>query len=97
MNGYAMKAATRKQRVLDAIEFRAPERVPVVFWNCNQDEGDVMVYHLSLGVPGDGSVNAIRRFRSKARPRKSTRKRSGSTTCWPCPKVASLATWKSTA
>ncbi len=53
-----MKTRGRKQRVQHAIEFRKPDRVPVVFWNCDQAEGDVMVYHLSLGVPGDGSVNA---------------------------------------
>ncbi|NLS90704.1 MAG: hypothetical protein GXX96_00780 [Planctomycetaceae bacterium] len=53
-----MTARIRTQRVEDAIEFRRPDRVPVVFWNCDQAEGDVMVYHLSLGVPGDGTVNA---------------------------------------
>lgn len=37
-----------------AIAFQQPERVPVVFWNCDQTEGDVMLYHLSLGQPGDG-------------------------------------------
>jgi hypothetical protein len=29
-----------------------------VFWNCDQSEGDVLLYHLSLGAPGEGSVNA---------------------------------------
>ena len=53
-----MTNPTRKQRVQDAIEFRNPDRVPVVFWNQDQDESDVALYHLSLGVPGDGSVNA---------------------------------------
>lgn len=52
-----MTTRIRKQRVQDAIEFRKPDRVPVVFWNCDQAEGDVMLYHLSLGVPGDGSAN----------------------------------------
>jgi uroporphyrinogen decarboxylase len=49
---------TREVRVRRAIEFRRPDRVPVVFWNRDQTEGDVMLYHLSLGAPGDGSVNA---------------------------------------
>ena len=49
---------TRKQRVQAAIEFNTPDQVPVVFWNRDQTEGDVMLYHLSLGEPGDGSVNA---------------------------------------
>jgi hypothetical protein len=48
----------RKERVRRAIEFRRPDRVPVVFWNRDQAEGDVMLYHLALGAPGDGSVNA---------------------------------------
>jgi uroporphyrinogen decarboxylase len=49
---------TSQERVRRAIEFRRPDRVPIVFWNCDQTSGDVMLYHLSLGVPGDGSVNA---------------------------------------
>lgn len=48
----------RKERVRRAIEFRRPDRVPIVFWNRDQTEGDVMLYHLALGAPGDGSVNA---------------------------------------
>ena len=48
----------RQERVRRAIEFRRPDRVPVVFWNRDQTEGDVMLYHLALGAPGDGSVNA---------------------------------------
>ncbi len=48
----------RKECVQRAIEFRRPGRVPVVFWNRDQTDGDVMLYHLSLGVPGHGSVNA---------------------------------------
>ena len=47
-----------QERVRRAIEFRRPDRVPVVFWNRDQTEGDVMLYHLALGVPGEGSVNA---------------------------------------
>jgi len=46
------------EQVRRAIEFRNPSRVPVVFWNQDQTDGDVLLYHLSLGVPGDGSVNA---------------------------------------
>jgi hypothetical protein len=48
----------RKERVRRAIEFRRPDRVPIVFWNRDQAAGDIMLYHLSLGAPGDGSVNA---------------------------------------
>ena len=48
----------RSEVVRRAIEFGSPGRVPIVFWNRDQADGDVMVYHLSLGVPGDGSVNA---------------------------------------
>jgi uroporphyrinogen decarboxylase len=48
----------RHKRVRRAIEFGSPDRVPIVFWNRDQHEGDVMLYHLALGVPGDGSVNA---------------------------------------
>ncbi len=49
---------TRKERVARAIEFRGPDRVPVVFWNRDPEQGDVMLYHLSLGTPGDGTANA---------------------------------------
>lgn len=47
----------RKTLVDRAIAFGQPDRVPVVFWNCDQELGDVMLYHLSLGQPGDGSGN----------------------------------------
>jgi hypothetical protein len=46
------------QRVVRAIEMRGPDRIPIVFWNRDQTQGDVMLYHLSLGRPGDGTVNA---------------------------------------
>jgi hypothetical protein len=46
------------ERTERAIEFRDPDRIPIVFWNRDQARGDVMLYHLSLGMPGDGSVNA---------------------------------------
>jgi hypothetical protein len=49
---------TGEERVRRAIEFRRPDRLPLVFWNRDQTSGDVMLYHLSLGVPDDGSVNA---------------------------------------
>jgi uroporphyrinogen decarboxylase len=50
--------STRKQLVDQTIGFRRPDRVPIVFWNRDQAEGDVMLYHLALGAPGDGSPNA---------------------------------------
>ena len=51
---------TRKEVVDRAIAFNRPSRVPVVFWNRDQDQGDVMLYHLSLGAePRRGApVNA---------------------------------------
>lgn len=49
---------SRADRVRRAIEFRRPDRVPVVFWNRDQTEGDLLLYHLALGAPGEGSVNA---------------------------------------
>ncbi|MGA2031505.1 MAG: uroporphyrinogen decarboxylase family protein [Thermoguttaceae bacterium] len=49
---------TGQERVLRAIEMRCPDRIPIVFWNQDQSSGDVMLYHLSLGMPGEGSVNA---------------------------------------
>jgi uroporphyrinogen decarboxylase len=48
---------SRKDLVDQAIRFGSPERVPVVFWNQDQTEGDVMLYHLALGAPGDGTPN----------------------------------------
>jgi uroporphyrinogen decarboxylase len=49
---------SRKEVVEAAIGFRSPARVPVVFWNRDQTEGDVLLYHLALGAPGDGTPNA---------------------------------------
>jgi hypothetical protein len=49
---------SRLERVRRAILFHRLDRRPVVFWNRDQTEGDVMLCHLALGVPGDGSVNA---------------------------------------
>jgi uroporphyrinogen decarboxylase len=49
---------TRRKQIVDqAIAFQHPPRIPIVFWNRDQDQGDVMLYHLSLGQPGDGSGN----------------------------------------
>jgi uroporphyrinogen decarboxylase len=50
-------ATSRRRLVEQAISFQTPQRVPVVFWNCDQTEGDVLVYHLSLGQPGHLEVN----------------------------------------
>lgn len=61
MNGIAEgqpEEMAGRERVLRAIQMRSPDRIPVVFWNRDQAQGDVMLYHLSLGMPGDGSVNA---------------------------------------
>jgi len=51
---------TPKEAVDRAIAFDSPCRVPVVFWNRDQEQGDVMLYHLSLGAePRRGApVNA---------------------------------------
>jgi uroporphyrinogen decarboxylase len=51
-------AVSRRELVEQAIRFRSPPRVPVVFWNRDQADGDVMLYHLALGAPGDGTPNA---------------------------------------
>ncbi len=45
---------TRKAIVDQAIHFQRPPRIPLWFVNCDQTEGDVMVYHLSLNR-ADGS------------------------------------------
>jgi len=47
---------SRKELVDQAIRFDAPYRVPVVYWNCDQSEGDISLFHLSLGQPGDGDA-----------------------------------------
>jgi len=39
---------TRHDLVRQAIYFQKPSRVPIWFVNCDQTDGDVMVYHLSL-------------------------------------------------
>ena len=51
---------SRKALVERAITFQSPPRVPIVFWNRDQAQGDLMLYHLSLGQMGEGdpSVNA---------------------------------------
>ena len=53
-----MAEISGKDRVRRAIGFGRPDRVPVVFWNRDQAQGDVLLYHLSLGAPGDGTANA---------------------------------------
>jgi uroporphyrinogen decarboxylase len=50
--------SSRKSLVDQAIRFERPERIPIVYWNCDQTEGDVLLYHLSRGVPGDGNALA---------------------------------------
>ncbi len=50
--------SSRKSLVDQAIRFERPERIPIVFWNRDQTEGDVLLYHLSRGVPGDGNALA---------------------------------------
>ena len=49
---------SRQKLVTQAIQFAFPERVPIVFWNRDQTEGDITLYHLALGAPGDGTPNA---------------------------------------
>lgn len=49
---------SRKELVDQAIRFQSPERIPIVFWNRDQTEGDLLLYHLSRGVPGDGNALA---------------------------------------
>jgi len=51
-------SVSRQRLVEQAIRFERPERVPVVFWNRDQAQGDLLLYHLALGAPGDGSPNA---------------------------------------
>jgi len=46
--------ASRNEIVEQAITFQKPTRIPIWFVNCDQAEGDVMVYHLSLNRE-DGS------------------------------------------
>lgn len=43
---------SRKGFVDRAITFQHPGRVPVIFWNRDQTEGDIMLYHLTLGREG---------------------------------------------
>lgn len=49
---------SRQKLVEQAIRFRSPERVPLIFWNRDQEQGDIMLYQLALGAPGDGTPNA---------------------------------------
>lgn len=47
----------RKSLVQRAITFACPERVPIWFVNCDQDQGDVMVYHMALDRPDEPGTN----------------------------------------
>ncbi len=51
---------SRKDLVDRAIAFKHPQRVPVIFWNCDQTEGDIMLYHLSLAREGRESSSVER-------------------------------------
>ena len=55
-----MMSSSRKELVDLAIAFRRPERVPILYWNRDQTEGDIMTYHLSLGLQpkSDPGINA---------------------------------------
>lgn len=48
---------SRKELVRRAIGFQSPERIPIWFVNCDQTEGDAMVYHLSLAKEDDPAIN----------------------------------------
>lgn len=50
--GIQTEMVSRKDVVIQAIGFKAPERVPVLYINRDQQDGDVIMYHLSLGDPG---------------------------------------------
>jgi hypothetical protein len=39
---------SRQKLVEQAIRFGFPERVPIVFWNRDQKQWDIMLYHLAL-------------------------------------------------
>jgi uroporphyrinogen decarboxylase len=43
----------RYELVRQAIRFENPPRIPIWFVNCDQTEGDAIVYHLSLDKAGD--------------------------------------------
>jgi uroporphyrinogen decarboxylase len=45
--------ASRVDLVRQAIRFENPERIPVWYVNCDQTEGDAIVYHLSLDKAGE--------------------------------------------
>jgi hypothetical protein len=54
--------SSRRETVIQAITFRGPERVPVVYWNRDKHEGDVMAYSLSLGGEGDEGGGGVFRW-----------------------------------
>lgn len=47
----------RAELVRQAIRFESPERIPVWYVNCDQTEGDVIVYHLSLDMEDRPGTN----------------------------------------
>jgi hypothetical protein len=53
---------SRQKLVEQAIRFGSPQRVPIVFWNRDQDEGDLMLYHLALGAPLGGFVGYVEEY-----------------------------------
>jgi len=48
---------SRKDLVRRAIHFEKPDRVPIWFVNCDQGEGDCIVYHLSLSKADDPATS----------------------------------------
>jgi hypothetical protein len=49
---------SRQKLVKQEIRSGFPERVPIVVWNRDQEQEDIMLYHLALGASGDGTPNA---------------------------------------
>ncbi len=47
----------RSDLVRQAIRFECPKRVPIWFVNCDQTEGDAIVFHLSLEKPEEPGTN----------------------------------------
>ena len=39
---------TGKERVIKAIEFNDPDRIPICFWNRDHERGDIMLFELSI-------------------------------------------------
>ena len=47
----------KHELVRQAIDFQNPDRIPIWYVNCDQTDGDVMVYHLSLHREDDSGDN----------------------------------------